>query len=376
MGTIREYKKKDGSCVYHAEVRLKGHPPQRTSHRTRSAAKKWIQDTESAIRDGRHFRTAEAKRHTLADLIDRFITQWLPRFPKRQVKQAALLSWWKNKLGHLLLADLTPAAIAEARDQLLSGTTTRKNLRSPATVNRYLASLSKALSVAVKEWGWLDDSPMRKVSKPPESNSRDRFLSIEEKQRLLETCKESSNPYLFPLVSLALCTGARQGELLSLRWKDTDFNTKTITFQITKNGKRRIIPLTPETEQIFKLCPTYGEPADELIFRSKRYGAQDSTISIRNAFAKALKTAEIEGFRFHDLRHTAASYMAMSGATQGELMAILGHGHPRMTSRYAHYSQKHIFELMQRTSQTLLQGSAEDENKREIEKRAGIIEEL
>ena len=107
------------------------------------------------------------------------------------------MTWWKDRLGHLVLSDLTPSVIAEARDALLGESTRRKSLRSSSTANRYLAALSKALSVAVKEWGWIDDSPMRKVSKPTEAPSRDRYLSLEEKDRLLAACKESTNPYLF-----------------------------------------------------------------------------------------------------------------------------------------------------------------------------------
>lgn len=95
MGTIREHKRNDGTVSYHAEVRLRGHSPQRESFRTRTLAKKWIQDTESSIRDGRHFKTTEAKRHTLGELIDRFISQWLSHYPKRIAKQTALLTWWK-----------------------------------------------------------------------------------------------------------------------------------------------------------------------------------------------------------------------------------------------------------------------------------------
>lgn len=153
MATIRELVRKDGSCSYHVEVRLRGHPPQRATFRTRSLAKKWVQDVESGIRDGRHFKTAEAKRHTVGELIDRFVTQWLSKYPQRRDKQASLLEWWGKWCGHLLLADLTPAIIAKGRDQLLSETTARGVLRSPSTVNRYLSALGKALTVAVKEWG-------------------------------------------------------------------------------------------------------------------------------------------------------------------------------------------------------------------------------
>lgn len=353
MGSIREYKRDDGSVSYHAEVRLRGHPPQRETFRTRSLAKKWIQDTESAIRDGRHFKSAEAKRHTLGELIDRFITQWLPKYPKRQAKQAALLTWWKNRLGHLLLADVKPSVIAEARDALLSESTVRGALRSSSTVNRYLAALSKAMGVAVKEWGWLDDSPMRKVAKPSEAPGRNRFLSLEEKDRLLHACQASANPYLYPLVSLALLTGMRYGELVGLHWADIDFERGAITLRETKNGDRRVVPLISAAAEIFKQLSGYGSNPTERVFKSERRNNRKGIPSIRIAFVKALKAAEIDNFRFHDLRHTAASYLAMSGATQGELMAILGHRSPHMTRRYAHYSQKHIADLMRKAEATL-----------------------
>lgn len=362
MGTLREYTKADGTTTFHAEVRLRGHPSQRATFRTKSLAKKWIQDTESAIRDGRHFKTVEAKRRTLGDLVDRFILQWLPKYPKRQAKQTALLNWWKEKIGHLILADLKPSIIAEMRDLLLAGKTSRKELRSPSTVNRYLAALSKALSVAVKEWGWLDDSPMRKVSKPTEAAGRDRFLSVEEKDRLLDACRSSTNSYLFSLVYLSILSAMRYSELINLQWSDIEFTRRTITLQATKNGDRRVIPLTEAMESILKLCPTFKEGPSGPIFMSQRSRVKGKVVSIRKAFQKALETAGITGFRWHDLRHTAASYLAMNGATQGELMAILGHRSPHMTRRYAHYSQKHLEDLMHRTAQKL---SVSKENKGE-----------
>jgi len=353
MGSIREITKKDGSKSYHAEIRLRGHPTERENFRTRSLAKKWIQDTESAIRDGRHSKTAEAKRHTLAELLNRFISQWLPKNPKSQAKQDSLLTWWKNQLGHLVLADLTPNVIAEARDLLLSESTKRKKMRSSSTVNRYLAALSKALSVAVREWGWLDDSPMRKVSKPSEGKGRERFLSLQEKDRLLEACKVSSNPFLYPLVNLSILTAMRFSELIQLKWEDVNFNAGLITLSETKNGDRRTIPLTPITESLFKLCPTFSSTALGHIFKSSRQNNQKGVISVRQSFKTALKLAEIENFRWHDLRHTAASYLAMRGATQGELMSILGHRSPHMTRRYAHYSQDHIKQILNKTGQFL-----------------------
>lgn len=347
MGTIREYRRDDSTISYHAEVRLRGHPAQRASFRTKSLAKQWIQDTESAIRDGRHFKTSEAKRRTVGEMIDRFISQWLPKYPKRQGKQTALLTWWKDKIGHLYLSDLTPAVIAESRDVLLAENTVRKRLRTPSTVNRYLAALSKVLTVAVKEWGWLDDSPMRKVTKPTENPGRNRLLNLEEKDRLLEACRASSNPLLFPIVSIALHTGMRLGEILNLDWSHIDFTHKLITLEQTKNGERRVLPLIKPVEDILI---NLGSKKTGWVFPARRNDSKSGLSTISKAFQRALKAADIFNYRPHDLRHQAASQMAMAGATQGELMAILGHKTPTMTRRYAHYSQGHIKRILEKTS--------------------------
>jgi len=176
------------------------------------------------MREGRYFKTIEARKHTLGDLIDRYIRDVLPSKPKSYNKQKIQLEWWKNHLGHQLLSALTPALIAEHRDLLSSQMTYRKTKRSPATVVRYLAALSHALSTAVKEWGWLEDNPMRKVSKPKEPRGRVRFLSTEERPRLLKACKIDPCPYLYTVVVIGMSTGMRQMEILNLRWSDVSLD--------------------------------------------------------------------------------------------------------------------------------------------------------
>ncbi len=140
----------------------------------------------------------------------------------------------------------------------------------------------------------------------------------------------------------------RFSAIAGLRWCDIDFDRGIITLVRTKNGDRRIIPLTDEVVVIFKGCITFGEHVEEMVFKSQRNKINKQKVSIREAFENAVKRAEIQNFRFHDLRHTAASYMAMAGATQGELMAILGHRSPAMTRRYAHYSQQHLTKVLER----------------------------
>ena len=222
MATITERTAQDGTKSFKAEVRLKGYPAQRATFQRKTDARKWVQDVESAIREGRHFKTAEAKKHTLADLVDRYIKDVLPKKPKQTAAQRPQLERWKSELGSYALADITPALIVECRDKLLTEPTPRGEQRTPATVVRYMAALSHAFTIAVNEWQWLETSPMGKVKKPTEPRGRVRFLDDEDRIKLLEACKESPNPLLYPCVILALSSGMRQGELMGLKWQDVN----------------------------------------------------------------------------------------------------------------------------------------------------------
>jgi integrase len=123
---------------------------------------------------------------------------------------------------------VTPAVIAEQRDRLAQSL-------KPSSINRYLGTLSHVFTTAVQEWQLLDHNPLAKVRRPRDTGSRIRFLFDDERRRLLEACKESRNPYLYLVVVLALSTGARKQEILSLRWPDVDLQRGIITLHKTKN---------------------------------------------------------------------------------------------------------------------------------------------
>ncbi len=118
MASINKHIADDGKITYRVRVRLKGYPIQTATFDRLTDAKKWTQQTEAAIREGRHFKIAEAKKHTFAEMVDRYIRDVLPSKPKQQDKQTQQLNWWKSKLGHYLLADVTPALIVQYRDEL------------------------------------------------------------------------------------------------------------------------------------------------------------------------------------------------------------------------------------------------------------------
>jgi len=335
MASIRNRTNNDGSTSYRVDVRLKGFPAQRASFRRLTDAKKWAQQTEAAIREGRYFKTTEARKHTLAEVIDRYKDSVLPA-KRDHKKQSAQLDWWRNELGAYTLADVSPSLLGEARDTLAKG-------RSPATVVRYLAVLSHVFTIAVNEWEWLENNPMRKVRKPKEPRGRVRTLDVEEKEALLKACKESTNSYLHSIVVLALATGMRQGEIMNLRWQDVDLAKGRITLHETKNDERRTVPLTSYALELLKEHSKLRRLDTDLLFPGKN---PKKPVFIRAPWVKAVNEAGLSNFRFHDLRHCAASYLAMSGATLADIAEVLGHKSLSMTKRYSHLTEQHTAKVV------------------------------
>lgn len=343
MAVIEKRKTSDGMINYRVKIRLKGYSVQHATFKNISKAKLWAQQTESAIREGRYFKIPEAKKHTMEDMIDRYIEHVLPLKPKSIKKQIMQLNWWKKELGYCLLSKITPALIAEKRDLLANGITKRKAKRSPSTVARYMAVLSHAFTVAVQDWNWIDDSPTRKVSKPKEPRGRVRFLEDVERTRLLKECKNSTSPYLFPIVILAISTGMRSSEIMNLTWKDVDLDNGRITLLQTKNGDIRVVPLVGFALDLLKDLYENRKEYTDLLFPGKN---PQKPIKIRSPWESALERANIKDFRFHDLRHTAASYLAMNKATLTEIADILGHKTLSMVKRYSHLSESHTAQVV------------------------------
>ena len=147
------------------------------------------------------------------------------------------------------------------------------------------------------------------------------------------------------MVLMAITTGARQGELLRLRWCDIRFTEKRAYVEHTKNGEPRVLPLV---EGVIVELKALARPinADELIFPSER--APGKSFEFRKHWIEARDEANLENFRFHDLRHTCASYLAQKGATLLEIADVLGHKQLEITKRYAHLCVDHKQDLVNR----------------------------
>ena len=345
MATIRRRVGPKG-IRYMAVVRREGQSRTAT-FRTKSEAKKWAGLIEAAITEGKHLPNREAKRKTVRDLLERYKHSEIPR--KRYRKNPdRYANFWIDRLGNLKLAQLTRAKVVEVRDELAED-------RSPATVNRYVGLLSHACTMAEREWEWMDSNPIRKVARLSEPQGRVRYLSDDERNRLLRAAKDSDHPHLYAIVLLALTSGARKGEILALHWKDVDLASAKAVLNDTKNKERRTLTLVPPVVIELKKLRTVRRIDTDLIFTHPATG-RANPFYFDKAWREARGNAKLKDFRFHDLRHSCASYLAMNGATIAEIAAVLGHKSFAMVKRYSHLSDEHVRGIVEKTAAKVLSG--------------------
>jgi integrase len=329
MATIIERTLSDGTKKYLVQIRRRGAPLQSQTFSRKTDAKVWARSVESAIETGKAIPTNKARRTTLADLIERFLKAEGRSWPKDRQRY---LERWKDSLGHLTLAALTRAEVIKERDRLVS------EGAGPATVNRQLAYLSRVLSVAVTDYELMQSNPLlRSKLKLAEPQHRVRFLSASELAALREAAAKSETKDLALFVEMALCSGARAGELVNLRWVDLDLEVGTAVLHVTKSGKRRAIPIRGRALEMLRakertcewVLTSNGKPRKDKppIYGKLQYG---------KPFRDATKASGIENFRAHDLRHTAASYLVQADVPLFTVQALLGHATPTMTQKYAH----------------------------------------
>lgn len=358
MATIEKRTTRDGKTTYRVKIRLQGRQPETASFDRLTDAKRWATQTEAAIREGRYFHSAAGKGKSLAEAIDRYSRDILPNL-KDQRPRLIHLKWWREKIGATAIKDVTPALITSCRDDLKAtpykvGNTERP--RTDATVNRYLASLSPVMGTAADDWGWIADNPCRKVRRGKETRGRTRFLSDDERKGLLAACdKATDTPELKIVVLLAITTGGRRSEISELRWRDVDMKRNRITFVDTKNGETRAAPLVgPALELMKDWAKIRPMDSSAFVFPGRTDRTNNKPLDFQRAWKTALKRAEITDFRFHDLRHTAASYLAMNGAGLREIADILGHKTLAMVQRYSHLTEDHKTAVVERMANAVL----------------------
>jgi integrase len=327
-------------------VRLRGEQQRTKTFRRLTDAKAWAAKVESDLGHGAYVPTTADRRRTLAELIDKYLDEHLPtkRNNRDRPQQAKQLAWWRDNLGYLTLDKVRPETIAGGRRRLAQRTTRDGTPISGATVNRYLAALSAVCKWAWKELHWLPSNPVLDVSKAPESEGRVRFLSDDERHALLAACRASTDPNIATAVTLALATGARYSNIRYLTWADVDLERGTVQF-MTKNGDFRRLPLIEPAQDALEAQLERDPTGEGWAFKGAR---DDAPADLDKAWRKVRDAAGLEGFRFHDLRHTVASYLTMHGASLAEVAEALGHRTLVMAKRYTHQTGEHVRSTLER----------------------------
>src|SRR5437588_971360 len=239
---------------------------------------------------------------------------------------------WMRQFATRPLGQITRAEIEAWRRERMSKC-------RPATINRDLSRLRHMLNIAV-EWELLEESPMQGIKFLRENNARTRYLSLEECQRLIASCMA---PHIRAMVSVALHSGMRLGEILNLRWYDLDFSSGFILVRDSKNGESRHVPMDATLFALFRAYP--HRLGTDLVFSSPAGG---HIVDVRTGFLNSCKRAGLIDLHFHDLRHTFASQFVMSGGDLYILKEILGHKSITMTQRYAHLSPTYKIKAIDR----------------------------
>jgi len=355
MAEIKErYSKRKKKNTYTVSIRIKGQPHVSQTFDRKTDAVEWAKQTETDIKRGVFFKDYEASKHTVEELIDRYIKYELPKRNSDHKKFLLHLNWWKSKIGKYYLSSINTPLLTEYKSVLENEPSKHvihgNTKLSPATINRYFATLSIVFSFAVKDWGWMSENPVYNVRKETEDNSRVRYLKQEEITVLLDECKKSSYE-LYLLVLIALTTGARYNEITSLTWNDVDLQNNLFYFMDTKNGDNRGVPIPKVVQTELKEYSKIRNLRNKFLFPGDNPNKPCNRIK---AFNNAVKRAGIEDFRFYDLRHTAASYLAMSGKTLSEIAEVLGHRTLQMVKRYSHLTKGHTAKVIEDMNDKML----------------------
>lgn len=299
-------------------------------------AEAYLGKVQAAKREGRYHDVFDVKRETkitFDELADRYVENYRGQKCFSRLKYY-LVDEYRVVFGNRRISDITYLDLETYRNRRKATLTRSGKPRTDATVNRELSTLRHMLNKAV-EWEMSETSPFAKGSRLmfKENNHRLRFLNEAEIEALLKAC----TPHLKPIVETALLTGMRREELLSLKWEQ--IRNGFIYLTETKSGKARPIPINDRLAEVFREVRRGNQLKSPYVFcdsQGRRF------YQIRRSFTTACKKAGIEGFRFHDLRHTFASQLVMRGASLKAVQELLGHADLKMTMRYAHLSQGHL----------------------------------
>jgi integrase len=303
----------------------------------KALARKRYMQRKTEIAEGRYFPNARRR----AVLVDELVGEY--REAKRREGKAVMAS----EVGYRRLLErfggrradtIATGEVEEWRDDM------RESL-APATVNLHLTILRAVLRLGMRN-GRLEASAVPAIRGLKANNARVRYLTDDEESRLITALPK----LLRPLITIALHTGMRRGELLNLTWDDIDFVSGTIFVRTSKSGEGRRLPMSPTAHRTLSALwqarrkrlsarVVRQSEAGRFVFAAPHGGFM---LNLGRAWYPGLERAKLEGLHFHDLRHTFASRLVMNGVDLYRVQILMGHKTPAMTLRYAHLSPQHL----------------------------------
>ena len=336
MASIQKLNNKKG-VSYRVHIRSRELPVISKTFPSKVQARQFVAELEGSRQKHLEFGNRNNKL-SFTQLVEEYLmNEYLGTKPQQQRSR---LKHWLKHMGSLPAIDITKNDINLGLKKL------PKDL-SNATINKYKKLASVVFNYGIRELD-LMNNPTRYIRALPEKKGRTRYLSDNERERLFKACRASKWNKLYLLVLIAITTGARRGELLRLCWTDIDFERQTAYVITSKNGESKVLPLT---NSVIEELKKFNHNDKSLIFCSEI--KPDKPYIFFKQWNRVRDEAELIDFRFHDLRHTTASYLAQNGATLLEIADVLGHKQIEVTMRYSHLCIKHKSSLINRVMSSI-----------------------
>ena len=309
MATIRKLP----SGKWNVQIRRHGHQPVTQSFTLEKDARRWARTIESEQDRGVFIDRSEAEATTLGEALGRYLLEVTPHKKGRAQEIQRINAWLKRPLSVRSLASLKPKDFSVYRDtRSAEGVATN-------TARLELALISHLFNTARKEWGIAVLNPIESIRMPKGSKARCRRLQGDEAERLITACKASKSHQLYSLVTIALETGMRLGELLKLTWEDVDLQKRLALIREAKNGEGRGIPLSSRAVEVLHVMPR------SIDCNRVFYSWEVRSDAIKKAWGNAIKKSGLQDFHFHDLRHEATSRLFEKDLNPMEVATITGH---------------------------------------------------
>lgn len=328
-----------GPEQFQAQIRRVGMRSISKTFKTWLEAEMWRLQTELAIKNGTWVDPREKDDQlSFSDALSKYERTVTVKKKGQRQEFSRIKQLQKNPLSAKAIDEITSADVSAFRDE-------RSLTVAPSTVRKEMALISHVFTVAIKDWGMTLDNPVEKTRKPKVSNARNRILSSLETEYLLKACKEIRSEKLHATVVLALETAMRKGELVALDWRYVDLTKRTAYLPDTKNNEARSVALSSKAITILKSLgpkiqgPVLGYASSDSIdsgWYSALADAKACYLEHCTSTSTSPKIDFLENFCFHDMRHTATTWLGAKGLTPIELASITGHKDLKMMMRYSH----------------------------------------